>query len=339
MPRIVIELTNRCNLSCLHCYDARHAATGDLSLEILHKVIREGKACGIDHLCFTGGEPTLHRHFPDILRDVTEGGYTYSFVTNGMNFPQIYPLLLRYRQGLQGLTFSLDGAREYTHDAIRGKGSFRRVMRAATICAVKDLPFTFNMVLTAKNRDEITEIIRLGSRLGSRGIRFGHLMFNQDSSARGLNLSPQERREAEAEIFGLQASAPIGVGMGPGYYTESLLPPCSPLKLEEFNLNYRGHLTLCCQLSGYAKEDDRGDFVGNLHELTLTEACERFRHRVNRYLADKQATVRKGELSEVDHFPCWYCVKYLFKNVSVEKVAPLSWNQSDGQILVNPIHV
>ncbi len=72
MARIVIELTNRCNLSCGHCFDARHAATGDLSLEILDKVLREGKSCGIEQLSFSGGEPTMHRRFRHIIDRVSE---------------------------------------------------------------------------------------------------------------------------------------------------------------------------------------------------------------------------------------------------------------------------
>ena len=63
MARLVIELTNRCNLCCLHCFTERHAATGDLPLTILDQVLHEGKGCGIDHLAFTGGEPTIHRQF------------------------------------------------------------------------------------------------------------------------------------------------------------------------------------------------------------------------------------------------------------------------------------
>jgi MoaA/NifB/PqqE/SkfB family radical SAM enzyme len=59
MARLVIELTNRCNLRCLHCFTERHAATGDLPLTILDTVLQEGKGCGIDHLAFTGGEPTI----------------------------------------------------------------------------------------------------------------------------------------------------------------------------------------------------------------------------------------------------------------------------------------
>ena len=63
LSRIVIELTNRCNLSCGHCFEERHAATGDLPLAILEKVLREGKSCGIEQMSFTGGEPTIHRRF------------------------------------------------------------------------------------------------------------------------------------------------------------------------------------------------------------------------------------------------------------------------------------
>ena len=161
MARLVIELTNRCNLRCQHCFEERHAATGDLSLEIIEKVLREGKGCGIDHLAFTGGEPTIHRQFPEIIRRVCEAGYTFSFVSNGINFPRIYPLLLLHRQWFTGVTFSLDGAREETHDRLRGKGSYRSVMQAASICVFKDLPFTFNMVLTAQNRHEVGEMVWL----------------------------------------------------------------------------------------------------------------------------------------------------------------------------------
>ena len=152
MPRIVIELTNRCNLSCGHCFDERHAATGDLPIGIMEKVLREAKGCGIEQVSFTGGEPTIHRRFREIIARAAEAGYQFSFVSNGASFPQLYPLLLRHRLSFAGVTFSLDGALEQTHDQLRGSGSYRQVMRAASICVVKDLPFSLNMVLTAQNR-------------------------------------------------------------------------------------------------------------------------------------------------------------------------------------------
>ncbi len=113
--------------------------------------------------------------------------------------------------------------------------------------------------------------------------------------------------------------------MGPGYFSESPFFPCGPLELEEFNLDYRGNLSLCCQLSGYEGGTPGTDLMGNLHEVSLTEACARFRQRVETYLADKRERVARGEFTELDHFPCWYCVKYLDKVPRLGAIGQRSW--------------
>ena len=322
MARVIVELTNRCNLRCRHCYPERHAATGDLPFAILERLLREGKACGIDHLCFSGGEPTIHRQFRAIVERVCEADYTFSFVSNALNFRTIVPLLKDRRHWFRGVTFSLDGARETTHDRLRGRGSYRQVMRAATMCVFNDLPFTFNMVLTTQNRTEVDELVRLGAQLGGRGVRFGHLMFTPSTYAEGLDLSPAERRDVERQIWQLKKNAPVYVGMAPGYYSESPFFPCAPLELEEFNVDYRGQLTLCCHLSGYGGANSGNDVIGSLCDISLAEACRRFRERVGVYLAEKRARVHQGAFSELDHFPCWYCVKYMEK---VSQGLPVSW--------------
>ncbi len=324
MSRIVIELTNRCNLSCGHCFDERHAATGDLPLEILKKVLRDGKSCGIEQMSFTGGEPTIHRRFEEIIDLVTQARYPFSFVSNGASFPRIYRLLVDHRSWFLGVTFSLDGARQETHDRLRGKESYRSVMRAMSICAFKELPFTLNMVLTAQNRDEVGEMVDLAERLGSDGVRFGHLMATPETALRKLDLSPEQRRKVESEIWRLKKSASVPVGMAPGYFSASPFFPCGPLELEEYNLDYNGNLTLCCQLSGHSGV--ASDIIGNLNEMSLAEACEHFRESVVTYLADKRAKVNSGKFSELDHFPCWYCLKYLSKTLWLNRFPNHPWN-------------
>lgn len=328
MSRIVIELTNRCNLRCLHCFEERHAGTGDLGIDIVEKVLREGSSCGIEHVCFTGGEPTLHRQFHEILRRVCEAHYTFSFVTNGSTFPQIYPLLVRSRRWFQMVTFSLDGAHEASHDRLRGQGSYRRVMRAASICVVRTLPFSLSMVLTAQNHHEVGEMAGLATRLGSNGLRLVHLMPTPDTARHGLDLTPDLRRRVEADIWRLQKEAPIAIDMAPGYFHDSPFFPCAPLELEEFNVDHRANLTLCCQLSGYAGPEPDTDLVGNLHDMSLMQACDGFRARVARYLADKQDRVNRGEFGTLDHFPCWYCVKYLDKVRSLQRIRNHPWAQA-----------
>jgi MoaA/NifB/PqqE/SkfB family radical SAM enzyme len=313
MARLVLELTNRCNLRCPHCFEERHAATGDLSLAIVETILREGHGCGIHHLCFSGGEPTLHRHFDDIVEHTADAGYDYSLVTNGQRFRRVASVLLHRKDRCRGVTFSLDGARESTHDRSRERGSYREVMRAATLCFFQGLPFTFNMVLTSQNCDQVEEMVELAARVGSRGVRFGHLMVTAEVGARGLDLTPVARRAIEARIWALRRDAPIAVDMAPGYFSESPFFPCAPLELDEYNVDHRGNLTLCCHLSGYSGPNTDADVLGSLHQLSLAEACDRFRARVAVYLADKRARLDRGALSELEHFPCWYCVNYLDK--------------------------
>ncbi|MGZ9256634.1 MAG: radical SAM protein [Candidatus Binatia bacterium] len=330
MARLIIELTDRCNLRCRHCFDARHAGTGDLSLDILSKVLQEGKSCGFDEISFTGGEPTLHRQFAEIVRLVCAAGYRFGFVSNGSNFLHHYALLLEHREWLEGVTFSLDGARETTHDRLRGKGSYRQVVRAASICVFKGIPFTLNMVLSAESRSEVREMVELGASLGSRAVRFGHLMSTPETALRGLDLSPKERLEVEDEIWRLQGAAPILVAMAPGYFSESPFFPCAPLKLQELNLDCRGNVTLCCQLSGYSGADNKTDFMGNLSEVSLAEAVERSRRMVAVYLADKQAKLAGGRFAQLDHFPCWYCLKHLGKTSWLKNFPHHPWADNEG---------
>jgi MoaA/NifB/PqqE/SkfB family radical SAM enzyme len=287
MARLVIELINRCNLRCQHCFEARHAATGELPMALLERVLREGKACGIDHLAFTGGEPTLHRQFAAIVQAVCAAEYAFSLVSNGLIFPPLAPLLRGARPHFRGVTFSLDGAREATHDRLRGRGFFRGVMRAASVCVMEQQPFTLNMVLTARNRPEVAEMVELAGRLGSAAVRFGWLMPTPDTARRGLDLTPAECLVVQAEIRRLQPTAPVAVGLGPGYAYETLFFPCAPLTRQEYNLDYQGQLTLCCQLSGAAEGNSGTDVVASLHEESLAEAVARFQQRVSTYLADK----------------------------------------------------
>lgn len=187
MAHLVIELTNRCQLRCQHCFAERHAGSGDLPLALLEKVLQEGKHCGITRVSLTGGEPTLHRQFATVLERLCATGYAFGMVSHGGTFPRHYALLVRARPWFRGITFSLDGAREATHDWQRGPGSYRRVLRAASICVVKDLPFTLNMVLTARNRAEVAEMVELAWRLGSRCLRFGYLMPTPATARQGLD--------------------------------------------------------------------------------------------------------------------------------------------------------
>lgn len=318
--KIVIELTNRCNLHCQHCFSGRHGGKDDLPLPILQQILTGAKDFGFTELSFTGGDPTVYRHFAEALALTCTAGYRFAINTNGWNFVQIYPILLPYRQQLTILTFSLDGASEATHDRLRGRGSFRRVMQAMSICVVKELPFSLNMVITAHNRHELATLVAVAPKLGSRGVRFGHLLPTPSTVAQGLDLSLAERRTVEDEITGLAQQAPLPVVMAPGTYTTELFP-CAPLHLQEININCYGELTKCCHLSGHGAGVEQSDVIANLTQVSFGEAYARLVAENALYHQRKIETAHAATWQENDFFPCWYCSRYYGKN---------AWRQAKG---------
>ena len=318
MARVVIELTNRCNLSCEHCFSGRHGGKDELPLDLFAKILAEAKACGFDHLSFTGGEPTIHRQFSEILRMTCRDGYRFSLVTNGWNLAKRHSDLLSHRDHLEVVTFSMEGATESTHDDVRGKGSFRRLLQAISVCVVRDVPFTINMVVSGHNRHELEEAADLATRLGSRGLRFGHLMPSPLTTARGFDLTPWEHKVVEAEIWAFRSKFPIPISMAPGYHTTDPFP-CAPLQMQELNVDCRGNLTKCCHLSGHGDGVGRDDVIGSLAEMSFSIAYSRLVRENEAFHRAKSQRLSDGHFQDTDFFPCWYC------SLKYEKVGWLRW--------------
>lgn len=84
-PLVWLELTRRCNLTCPHCYiGGGPARENELSSNELHSVIEELADMGVWAVAFTGGEPTLHPAFLDLVLHAREAGLLVGIATNGM---------------------------------------------------------------------------------------------------------------------------------------------------------------------------------------------------------------------------------------------------------------
>ena len=151
-PRLIVELTNVCNLHCSYCLrdeDALyHSGANYFSVELLRRVVREAReSIGARVVMFTGGETTLHPRFRDVVEAVGAEGLTCSFVTNGWHFERVWPAVAANRAGVSHVSFSLDGPTRETHDRWRGEGSFVRLVRAFARCKAAGLPFVVKLGL------------------------------------------------------------------------------------------------------------------------------------------------------------------------------------------------
>ena len=75
-----LELTNRCNLRCVHCYSDSHPGSGHrdvLTTQDYENTIRQAFELGCRRLQFIGGEPQLHRDFLPLLKTAMDTGFAF----------------------------------------------------------------------------------------------------------------------------------------------------------------------------------------------------------------------------------------------------------------------
>jgi len=129
------EITEACNLDCAHCLSAelRAEQRGELDLEQCRVLLDELARMQVFQVNFGGGEPFLRPDFLDILRYAHRLGITTCVSTNGtvLDDALIDELLAVGADAPAApvyLQVSLDGAKPETNDAIRGAGTFGRIL-------------------------------------------------------------------------------------------------------------------------------------------------------------------------------------------------------------------
>lgn len=79
-----IEVTNRCNLNCKHCYVDK-GKIADLPQKLVQSVITQSNELGINRMVFTGGEPLLYPGLFDLAGFARSIGVPeVALLTNGL---------------------------------------------------------------------------------------------------------------------------------------------------------------------------------------------------------------------------------------------------------------
>jgi uncharacterized radical SAM superfamily Fe-S cluster-containing enzyme len=204
----LIEIVHSCNLACPTCYaDSPRTSSIDavpianLQERIQGVIDRKGR---IEILQFSGGEPTLHPRFFELLAWChANPGIDYVLLnTNGVRIATDDPfadqLGKAFRYGHFQLYLQFDGAQEAGQRELRGADL--RVIREKAIqrCAELGIPLTLAMTVTGTNLSCLWESIEYGLRWPNvRGISFQPLF----TSGRTPCHSSQARRLNTADVI------------------------------------------------------------------------------------------------------------------------------------------
>ena len=330
--RLTVELTNICNLHCSYCLrdeDALyHSRANYFPVELLRRVVREAReSFGARTVMFTGGETTLHPRFREVIEAVGAEGLTCSFVTNGWHFERVWPAVAANRATVTHVSFSVDGPTRETHDRWRGEGSFVRLVRAFARCKAAGLPFVVKLGLRRDTLPLLEQTALFAARMGAASLGFAHNLPTSGEGSDELALSPEDRVAAEQEIAVLAGILKMRVTLEVGYENLNPAPPCSPLAGVSCNVDYRGRLSLCCNLSGYRGAAGEPDVVADLNEEGFAAAYARLREVASAQLARRREALAESarEGREPDIYlgsPCLFCLRSFGKIPWHEEAAP-----------------
>ncbi len=191
------NFTNRCNLSCMHCYSkADLDAVDTLTTEDIMNTLDKFKENGVKFLIFSGGEPLTRKDLYDIADRCKELGIITYLSTNGLYIGKNNAKKIIDTFNYVGI--SIDGSEE-THDHFRGlKGSFVESMKAVKLLnSFEGSKVGIRFTITKETYDDLQFIFELAERENIPKIYISHLVY----SGRGLenlemDLSKEERRTA-----------------------------------------------------------------------------------------------------------------------------------------------
>ncbi|MDW7759911.1 MAG: radical SAM protein [Acidobacteriota bacterium] len=203
-----IELTERCNNACIHCFinlpaDDTRACRRELKTDQWKDILREAAELGALSVRFTGGEPLLREDFAELYVFARKLGLKVVLFTNGrLITPALADLLARIPP-LMKVEISVYGMHPESYDAIAcTPGAFAEFRRGLDLLSEQRIPFVVKSTRLPANLAEIEEFETWAATVPSMDHAppysvFLDLRARRDSPAKnrhiaGLRISPEE---------------------------------------------------------------------------------------------------------------------------------------------------
>ena len=208
LDRLDVELTERCDSNCIHCYInlpagdprgmARELPSGDWM-----RIFREAAELGVLTIRMTGGEPLLREDFAELYLYARRLGLKVLLFTNARRItPEMADLLARVPP-LERIEVTVYGMREQTYEAVtRVPGSYAGFRRGVALLLERKVPFVVKGAILPPNRGELDEFETWAATLPWMGRSPSYSLFfdlraRRDSEEKNrrigaLRLSPEE---------------------------------------------------------------------------------------------------------------------------------------------------
>lgn len=234
-----LQLTNRCNLRCKHCFQWNETGffhnlnsttqQEDMDLAVAEKLFRETRSVK-SNVYLWGGEPLCYSKWEELCELLAEDPRWTVLCTNGILVEQKIDSLVKISESL-AVMMSLEGF-EAENDAIRGTGTFKKVMH--NIDLLMDLKrrgifkgeVSVNCVISEAMADKLFDFMEFFEAKGVNTVYFCYPWYIPETTAVKMDQYFQERF---AGLFKLDSDTPASWHS----YSHRLNPDVLPVLKEQ----------------------------------------------------------------------------------------------------------
>jgi pyrroloquinoline quinone biosynthesis protein E len=197
---LLAELTYRCPLHCVFCYNPVDFAQtqNELSTDDWLRVLREARAAGSVQCGFSGGEPMLRDDLEILVAEASRLGFYTNLLTSGVGFTQERAAALKLA-GLDHVQLSFQDSTKELNDFLSHTKTFDLKRRTADIIKAHDWPMVLNCVIHRLNIDYIEQIIDLAVELGAEYLELANSQYYSWAELNRDNLLPSRAQLERAE--------------------------------------------------------------------------------------------------------------------------------------------
>ena len=175
---LLAELTYRCPLHCVFCYNpvdfAQHA--DELSTEDWLRVLRQGRELGAVQCGLSGGEPLVRDDLEVIVAEAHRLGYYTNLLTSGVGLTPERAKALK-AAGLDHVQLSFQDSTREMNDFLSNTKTFALKNRVAGLIKEQGWPMVMNVVIHRHNIDHIDRIISMAADLGAEYLELANTQY------------------------------------------------------------------------------------------------------------------------------------------------------------------
>jgi pyrroloquinoline quinone biosynthesis protein E len=175
---LLLELTYRCPLHCVFCYNPTNFATNaaELSTDDWLRVLREARALGAVQLGLSGGEPLLRDDLETIVAEAHRLGFYINLVTSGVGLSETRIAALK-AAGLDHIQLSFQDSTRELNDFLSSTKTFELKSKVAALIKRHGYPMVLNVVLHRLNIDHVGEILAMAERMEADYVELANTQY------------------------------------------------------------------------------------------------------------------------------------------------------------------